>query len=131
MKQYTMMMDEKDRHRLEKLCEAMNLSPQRGKSIAISRLINHAKVSETTPDLKELPNKEYLELLREELQNMVRLGGNLNQLVHLLEIRRIRLDCGETEELVVEADFLVAVLKEINEEVDDIKAMMKSFVSKY
>ena len=131
MKQYSMMMDEKHAQRLEKLCVAMGLSPERGKSIAIRRLINNAKVNGTTPELDELPNNESLEYIRTEFANMARLGGNFNQLIHLLEIRKVRMDCGEAEELVVDADFLVAVLKEIKKEINGIKAMMEDLVGKY
>ena len=122
---------DQDRQRLERLCVAMGLSPERGKSITISRLINHAKVDGRTPELKKLPSIESIELLKNEYENMSKLGGNLNQLVHLLQIRKLRLDTGESEELVVEADFLVAVLKEINKEVDNIKAEMKTFKEKF
>ena len=131
MKHYSMMMNENDEIKLEKLCDAIGLSTQRGKSIAIRRLINNARVNGTTPELDELPHKESIELIRAEFGRMARLGGNLNQLIHLLQIRKIKLDCGEAEELVVDADFLVAVLKEINKEVNNIKAMMEDLVRKY
>ena len=131
MKHYSMMMDENDAQRLENLCVAMGLSPERGKSIAIRRLINNARVNGTTPELDELPNNESLEYIRSEFANMARLGGNFNQLIHLLEIRKIRMDYGEAEDLVVDADFLVAVLKEIKKEVNKIKAMMEDLVGKY
>ena len=128
---YTMLINAKDKHRLEKLCVAMNLSPKRGKSIAIRRLINQAKIQGTTVDLDELPNKESVELLRQEFSNLIRLGGNLNQFVHLLHIRRLRLDFGEDDELVVEADYLMALMNELFEEVDKVNEAIVSFVRKY
>ena len=122
---------ETDKKRLESLCKAMGLSCQRGKSAAICRLINRAKVEGTTVDLDELPNKESLEYLRKEFARMARVGGNLNQLVRLLEIKKIRLDTGENDKLDVDADFLVAILQELNKEVDNIKAAIKTFTRKY
>ena len=131
MKQYTMFFKPEDRQRLEKLCVAIGLSPERGKSNAISRLINSARVNGTTLELDELPNNESLEFLRAEFARMARVGGNLNQLVRLLEVKRIRLDTGENDELDVDADFLVAILKELNKEVDNIKDAINTFTRKY
>ena len=131
MKQYTMFFKPEDRQRLEKLCVAIGLSPERGKSNAISRLINRARVNGTTLELDELPNNESLEYLRKQFAGMARVGGNLNQLVRLLEIKRIRLDTGENDELDVDADFLVAILQEMNKEIDNIKAAINTFTRKY
>lgn len=131
MPKFTTTMNENDKRKLEKLCAALDISPHRGKSFVISQLINHAKVEGRTLEMRKFPSQESLELLKEEFANMARVGGNLNQFVHLLQIRRLRLDNGEDEELVVEVDFLVALLKELAEDVEEIKDAIASFVGRY
>ena len=131
MSLFSMVMHPEDRHKLEKICAAMNLSPHQGKSNAIRRLINLTRVEGKTAELDALPNNESLEYLRKEFAGMARVGGNLNQLVRLLEIKRIRLDTGENDELDVDADFLVAILQEMNKEIDNIKAAINTFTRKY
>ena len=122
---------DENRTRLEELCEALDVSPQRGKTFLIGKLIEHATAPEGNLQVREFAPKETTQLLREHYQNLSRVGGNLNQFIHLLQIRRLRLERGEDDELKVEVPFLVAVLKELLEDVEELKGLMVEITERY
>lgn len=130
-KQLCINIKDEDRSKLEELCVGLDVSPQRGKSFVISKLIEHASVPGGKLDVRDFPDKEMLHTLREHFGNLSRVGGNLNQLVYLLQIRRLRLETGQDNEMVVEVPFLVAVLKELLEEIEEVKDLIADITVKY
>ena len=70
---------------------------------------------------KKYFSPEQLQMLQNEFENLVRLGGNFNQLLHHLNSEELELMQGKQANYNLDVDSLIKDTKEIYDEVLDLK----------
>ena len=74
---------------------------------------------------KKYFSPEQLQMLQNEFENLVRLGGNFNQLLHHLNSEELELMQGKQANYTLDVDSLIKDTKEIYDEVLDLKEIVR------
>ena len=119
------------RDALDQLCVQLGVSPTRGKGYVIGELIERTSVENGDPYVTPFPSSDFMQTFRNQYADSVRIGSNLNQLVHLLQIENIRLENHEIDSLVVDVEFLLSILKELNILVKAQRDSIKEIARRY
>ncbi len=119
------------KEKLIELCRSLNVSEQRGRSYVLNELIYRARVHNKTLDLKEFLDSDSISEIRAHYGNVSRIGGNLNQLVHILQIRKLRYESGEYEYIKVDTPFLLDIIDKLRLEIEEEKEKLARFLERY
>ncbi|MEC8067352.1 MAG: hypothetical protein VX154_05815 [Pseudomonadota bacterium] len=117
--------------KLKKLCIERDTSPSRGKTFIVSELIDKAVFEKKGLYVKPYPSKDIAECLFNHYSNLIRIGSNLNQLQHLLQVKSLMLNMGELDHLEINVPFLLSLLKELNSEVQELAGEIKVVTKRY
>jgi hypothetical protein len=106
-------------NKLERELVNLGKKPEKKKSELIRFMIDSYNSD------KKYFSPEQLQMLQNEFENLVRLGGNFNQLLHHLNSEELELMQGKQANYTLDVDSLIKDTKEIYDEVLDLKEIVR------
>ena len=107
--------------KLTALVDHFDYPEKGGRSKVISTLIQRAEIKDSEIIPKELISQQELDAIREQYADLSRVGNNLNQLTHLVQLERVEFEHGERQNISVNVKKLIEILKDLDNEVVDTK----------